>query len=36
MIMKEQDKQLDEVTDTIGILKEMGRTIGDELDEQAE
>lgn len=36
MIMKEQDQQLDEVTDTIGILKEMGRTIGDELDEQAD
>lgn len=36
LIMREQDSQLDEVGATIGVLKEMGQMIGNELDEQQE
>eukprot|EP00040_Diaphanoeca_grandis_P012464 m.63155 g.63155 ORF g.63155 m.63155 type:complete len:246 (-) comp23247_c0_seq1:129-866(-) len=35
MIIKEQDTQLDEVGATIGVLKNMGVAISDELDDQA-
>ena len=34
MIMQEQDKQLEEVGQTIGVLKHMGSLIGEELEEQ--
>ncbi|EGD72394.1 hypothetical protein PTSG_00414 [Salpingoeca rosetta] len=34
MVMREQDTQLQEVGQTIGVLKNMGIMIGDELDEQ--
>lgn len=36
MIVREQDKQLSEVGQTIGVLKQMGEMIGDELDDQNE
>eukprot|EP00730_Choanoeca_flexa_P014275 TRINITY_DN6181_c0_g1_i3.p1 TRINITY_DN6181_c0_g1~~TRINITY_DN6181_c0_g1_i3.p1 ORF type:complete len:248 (+),score=52.04 TRINITY_DN6181_c0_g1_i3:100-843(+) len=36
MIMREQDQQLSEVGQTIGVLKQMGTMIGDELDDQAD
>lgn len=36
MIMKEQDTQLDEVGETIGVLKQMGTVIHNELEEQEE
>lgn len=34
LIMREQDTQLEEVGQTIGVLKDMGRAIGDELEDQ--
>ena len=34
MIMQEQDQQLEEVGQTIGVLKQMGTMIGDELESQ--
>eukprot|EP00041_Stephanoeca_diplocostata_P036465 m.1333534 g.1333534 ORF g.1333534 m.1333534 type:complete len:248 (-) comp24871_c0_seq8:3132-3875(-) len=34
MIMKEQDTQLTEVGETIGVLRNMGNVISDELDDQ--
>ena len=36
MVMREQDTQLQEVGQTIGVLKNMGVMIGDELDEHNE
>eukprot|EP01147_Barroeca_monosierra_P010657 gene10657-2771_t len=36
MVMREQDTQLSEVSQTIGVLKNMGVMIGDELDDHHE
>ncbi|EDQ91699.1 uncharacterized protein MONBRDRAFT_22769 [Monosiga brevicollis MX1] len=36
MIMREQDTQLQEVGQTIGVLRQMGQMIGDELEDQNE
>eukprot|EP00043_Microstomoeca_roanoka_P028212 m.17257 g.17257 ORF g.17257 m.17257 type:complete len:249 (-) comp8247_c0_seq1:163-909(-) len=35
MIMREQDTQLEEVSQTVGVLKNMGIMISDELDDQS-
>jgi len=35
MIMRDQDVQLDMVADSVGVLKHMSQSIGNELDEQA-
>ena len=34
MLLVEQDKQVGKVSDTIGLLHQMGEDIGIELDEQ--
>eukprot|EP00052_Salpingoeca_macrocollata_P003227 m.34876 g.34876 ORF g.34876 m.34876 type:complete len:244 (+) comp13138_c0_seq4:62-793(+) len=36
LLMREQDEQLGEVTQAIGVLRQLGETIGDELDDQNE
>ena len=35
MIMRQQDEDLDEVANAVGVLKTMGNVISNELDEQA-
>ena len=34
-VMKEQDEQLELVGQSVGVLKQMGEQIGNELDDQA-
>ncbi len=34
MIMREQDDQIDKVSEAIGVLHTMGMTIGEEIDDQ--
>ena len=35
LIMESQDDQIDRVADSVGVLKNMSHSIGNELDEQA-